>query len=55
MKQDKWSKPKGKKLVTVKPHTRRVDVQDAWGRFSYTKNIKVKGYLREKRKAKKGK
>lgn len=41
-------KSKKSKFIRIKPHTRRVDVQDAWGRFSHSKNIKVKGYRRKK-------
>lgn len=49
----KWSSPKGKKTQTVKKHTRRVDVRDAWGRFAYTKHIDVEEYKRRKPKKEK--
>lgn len=50
MKKNKWSNPKGRKTVSVKPHTRRLDVQDAWGRFAYVKYLNIKGYRRKKPK-----
>lgn len=49
----KWSSPKGRKTQTVKKHTRRVDVKDMWGRFDYSKHIKIDEYKRSKPKKRK--